>query len=138
LHNSPLPGISGIPSLPRKAIPRVIGTELHFISDGKIYIGLIRECKENELIVQVGNSTNRTIRFEQIIGVTAAKQIKHTFKIEVNIFIRKEDNRVIVDCNSQSAENINGVMFYSIAKNKEDRDWSGFIATLSNLGVYIK
>jgi len=126
LHNSPLPGISGIPTLPRNTIPKVIGTELHFIADGKIYIGLIREFAGESLLVQCGHSMLRTIQYSQIIGVTECRTICHQFGIEVNIAIHRGENRTLVLCDSHTKENINGVMFYSISKNKEDHDWSNF------------
>ncbi len=137
MEKSSLSGMKTMPSVPKAAVPRVIGTELHFIEGGKIFVGLIRECKENEIIIQTGHSNIRPIKYSQIIAITPCKQFKNEFKTEISVFIRKEENRTEVDCNSQTAENVNGVMFYSIAKNKEEKDWSPYENYWSVEGVLI-
>jgi hypothetical protein len=125
LQNSPLQGISGIPAIPRKEIPRLIGTELHFIAEGKIYVGLIRECKENEIITQCGNSIIRIIKYEQIIGIREPRELLNEFNRSISVHITHQENRTNVNCNSTTVENINGVMFYSILDNKT-KDWTNF------------
>ncbi len=126
MEKTTLSGLKTIPSVPKATVPRIIGTELHFIENGKLFVGLLRECKEDRLIIQTGSSNIREIPYPKIIGFNPCKQFKHEFSMNVSVRILKEENRTFVHCESNSFENINGVMFYSIAKNKEEKDWSNF------------
>ncbi len=114
MDNSPLPGIPGIPIIPREKIPNEIGTEVCFIRSGKIFVGLIREFINNdEIILQCGHSMLQTIKFSQIIGFTKCpkKICEHTLNVSVSKF--EEHNKTIVNCVSQQMQNINGVIFYN-------------------------
>ncbi len=126
MGDSPLPGISGIPTLPRNKVPKVIGTEVCFIADGKIFTGLIRSSSENELILQCGTATTRTIKYNQVIGINECNTFCNNFELKVTVSIYTDLNRTLINCVSAAVNNINGVMFYSITSNKEEKDWSKY------------
>ncbi|SRR6266567_1844398 len=121
MENSPsLAGMSGLPAVPSNKIPRVIGTQVHFIADGKIYVGLIRKFNsEQELTIQCGSSTNRVIRYNQIISVLANEKDSHCYLLNVSVSIVRNNNRTIIQCQSTNSEVINGIAFFSAETNKE-------------------
>lgn len=123
---APLSGMSGIPIISPQEIPHEIGTEIHFLSEGKIFIGLLRSFNESEVILQCGRSIIKTIQFDEIIGFNPLKTHCHTYELKVNVGIEhnKAQNRTVIMCLSQSFENINGVSFYSINDRKlEGKTW---------------
>ncbi len=121
-------GMSGIPAVPKDSIPRVIGTEVNYLYEGKIYVGLIRSFNSDgqTVIVQYGNSTTRIVAYAQIVSINAPKELINEFERTVSVSVRLSSwnkNRTEIHCGSVTSHNINGVFFYENPIANSDNQW---------------
>jgi hypothetical protein len=128
MENSNPMGMVGLPTIPKEQIPRVIGTQVHFIADGKIFVGAIRDASEGfeGFIVQCGTSMLKTVKYNQIIAVNPPREISCKYTLNVSVEIIREENRTSLSCISSTINEVNGVSFYNT--NHVEKNWSNFNA----------
>lgn len=107
----------GIKIIPKEDIPEIIGTEIYYLQDGKIFQGLIRSFSDNEVVIQSGQSLEKIIKYSQIIGILGIKEHISEYKQELCVSIFFSPHKTKINCQSKIVNNINGIMFYPLLEN---------------------